>query len=123
MAEVKIRGEDLNGLGWTIKSLIEGNMEQPEIWAKIKKLKGTLVVKETGAGVFSTVFFNKGDIEIEDGSIQRPTARVAAGFDELSELTSGQVGPIRAVLTGKIRAGGNLLKLLKMARAVIVKED
>jgi putative sterol carrier protein len=33
------------------------------------------------------------------------------------------VGPIKAVLTGKIKAGGNLLKLLKMAKAVIVKED
>jgi putative sterol carrier protein len=123
MAEVKVRGDDLNGLGWTIKSLIEGNMEKPEIWAKIKKMKGTLVVKETGADVFSTVFFNEGEIEIKDGSIEKPTARVAAGFDELSELTSGQVGPIKAVLTGKIKAGGNLLKLLKMAKAVIVKED
>lgn len=123
MAEVKVRGEDLNGLGWTIKSLIDGNSEKPEIWVKIKKIKGTLVVKETGADVFSTVFFNEGEIEIEDGAIEKPTASVAAGFDELSELTSGQVGPIKALLTGKIKAGGNLLKLLSMAKAVIVKED
>ena len=81
------------------------------------------MVKETGADVFSTVFFNEGEIEIEDGAIEKPTASVAAGFDELSELTSGQVGPIKALLTGKIKAGGNLLKLLSMAKAVIVKED
>ena len=27
MAEVMVKGEDLSGLGWTIKSLIDGNME------------------------------------------------------------------------------------------------
>jgi putative sterol carrier protein len=122
MAEVMVKGEDLSGLGWTIKSLIDGNMERPELWEKIKKMKGTLEVRETDANVVSTIFFNKGEISVQDGAITKPTARVAAGFDALSELTSGQVGPIRAVLFGKIKVGGNLLKLLKMAKALIHKE-
>jgi putative sterol carrier protein len=122
MAEVKIRGEDVSGLGWTMKSLIDENLRKPEIWSRVKKLKGTLVVCETDSKVTNTVFFNKGEIEIEDGAISRPTARVSACFDALTELTSGQVGPIKAVLTGRIKAGGNLLKLLKMAKALIHNE-
>ena len=123
MAEVKVRGEDISGLGWTIKSLLDGNLEKPERWHKIKKIRGSLVVRETGADVANTVFFNKGEIEIEDGAIAKPTAYVEAGFDELSELISGQVGPVKALITGKIKAGGNLLKLLAMAKAMITKED
>ncbi len=123
MAEVKVRGEDISGLGWTVKSLLDGNLEKPERWRKIKKIRGSLVVRETGADVANTIFFNKGEIEIQDGAIAKPTAYVEAGFDELSELISGQVGPVKALITGKIKAGGNLLKLLAMAKAMITRED
>jgi len=123
MAEVKVRGEDLSGLGWTIKSLMDGNLERPDVLAKVSKIRGTLVVRETAADVANTIFFNKGEIEIEDGAIPNPTASLAAGFDELSEVTAGQVGPIRAVLTGKIKVRGNLWKLLQMAKAIIIQED
>jgi putative sterol carrier protein len=122
MAEVKVKSEDLSGLGWTIKSLIDSNMEKSDLWENIKRIKGTLVVKETDADVDSTVIFDKGNISIQNGAIPKPTARVAANFDALSELTSGQIGPIKALLTGKIKAGGNLLKLLIMAKAIIHKE-
>jgi putative sterol carrier protein len=122
MAEVKVKSEDLSGLGWTIKSLIDSNMEKSDLWKNIKKIKGTLVVKETDADVDSTIIFDKGNISIQNGAISKPTARVAANFDALSELTSGQIGPIKALLTGKIKAGGNLLKLLIMAKAIIHKE-
>lgn len=123
MAKVKVRGEDLSGLGWTIKSLMDANLERPELLAKVSKIQGTLVVRETGANVANTVFFDKGEIAIEDGAIPKPTASLAAGFDELSEVTSGQVGPIWAVLTGKIKASGNLWKLLQMAKAIIILEE
>ncbi len=123
MGEVKIKGEDLNGLGWTIKSLIDVNMEKPQVWNSIKRIRGSLMVRETGADVATTVFFDKGEIEIRDGAINKPSAHLAAGFDQLAELTSGQVGPIRALLTGKIKAGGNLLKLLKMGKVVINREE
>ena len=123
MGEVKVKGEDLSGLGWTIKSLIDRNMENPKVWDNIKKIRGSLVVRETGANISTTVFFDKGEIEIQDGAITKPSAWVAAGFDELAELTSGQIGPIRALLFGKIKAGGNLLKLLKMAKVVIDQEE
>ncbi len=120
--EVKVKAEDLSGLAWTLKSLIDGNINKPEIWKNIEKIRGTLVVRETGADVASTIFFEKGEIEIQDGAVDRPSAYLAANFDELSEVASGQVGPIKAVLTGKIKVRGNLFKLLKMAKAIISVE-
>ena len=122
MGEVKVTGEGLNGLGWTIKSLVDRNMGNPKIWDSIKKIKGSLVVTEAGANIAVTVFFDSGEIKIQDSAVKKPSAWVSAGFDELAMLTSGQIGPIRALLFGKIKAGGNLLKLLKMAKALIDQE-
>lgn len=122
MPEVSVIGEDLSGLGWTLKSLIDANITDPVVWNKVKKIRGTLVIRETGAGVAVTIFFEEGDIKIQDGAITNPSARLAAGFDELSEIVGGQIGPVNALITGKIKAGGNLLRLLKMARAIISKE-
>ena len=57
MEEVTVIGEDLNGLGWTIKSLMDQNLEKPGIYEKVRKIKGSLVVRETGADVAVTVLF------------------------------------------------------------------
>lgn len=122
MAEVKVKGEDLSGLGWTLKSLMDANIGKPDRWQKIRKIHGTLVVRETGADVAATISFEGDDIFIQDGAIDRPSAYLAAGFDELSEVAGGQIGPIRALLAGKIKARGNLLKLLRMAKAMISTE-
>jgi alkylation response protein AidB-like acyl-CoA dehydrogenase len=46
-------------------------------------------------------------------------ARIDAGFIELADISSGRLGPIKALLTGKINAKGNLIKLLKMSRVLI----
>ena len=122
MAEVKVKGEDLSGLGWTLKSLVDANLGKADLRQKVRKIHGTLVVRETGADVAATISFEGDDIFIQDGAIDRPNAYLAAGFDELSEVASGQIGPIRALVTGKIKARGNLLKLLRMAKAIISTE-
>jgi putative sterol carrier protein len=122
MEEVTVIGDDLNGLGWTIKSLMDQNLEKPEIYEKVRQIKGSLVVRETGADVTVTVWFHQGRFQIKNGAMDRPSAYLAAGFEQLAELTSGQIHPIKALLTGKIQARGNLIKLLKMARAVISRE-
>jgi hypothetical protein len=122
MAEVKVKGEDLSGLGWTLKSLMDANIGKPDQWQKIRKIHGTLVVRETGADVAATISFEGDDIFIQDGAVDRPSAYLAAGFDELSEVAGGLIGPIRALVTGKIKARGNLLKLLRMAKAIISTE-
>ena len=123
MTEAKVRGEGLSGLGWILKQVMDETIQDPETWKTIKKLKGTLVVRETDADVAITISFNKGDEQIQDGAIDKPTASVESRFEELSEIGSGQVGPIRALLGRKIKAGGNLLQLLKMSKVIINRKQ
>ena len=122
MKEVTVIGEDLNGLGWTLKSLMDQNLEKPGIYEKIRRIQGSLVVKETGADVAVTIFFLQGRLEIKNDAVQRPSAYLAADFERLSEVASGQIHPVKALLTGRIRARGNLIKLLRMAQALISRE-
>jgi putative sterol carrier protein len=122
MAEGRVGGEELNGLGWVLRQVMDETLQDPKTWKAIRKLKGTLVVRETGANVAVTIFFNNGDVRIQNGATDKPTAYVEGGFEELSEISSGQVGPIRALLGKKIKAGGNLLKLLKMSKVIITRQ-
>lgn len=122
MPEVHVLDDDLNGLGWTIKSLVDDNLEHPEVQRSIEKISGSLVVTEKDTQVTVTLLFRKGVLEIRNGAVERPSATLAGGFEELSEVISGQIGPVRALLTGRIKARGNLIKLLAMARALISKD-
>ena len=123
MPEVKIGKEELSGLGLILKEVMDQTLQDPKTWNVIKKSKGTLVVRETASNVAVTIFFNKGDVQIQNGAIEKPTAFVEGGFEELSEISSGQVGPISAVLSRKIKTGGNLLKLLKMSKVIISRKQ
>ena len=120
--EVVVLQDDLNGLGWTIKSLIDANLQRPEIQRIAGKIKGSLIITEQEADVTVTVVFNGGEIAIRNGAVEDPSARLAGTFEELSEVISGRTGPIRALLTGRIKARGNLFKLLKMASVLISQE-
>ena len=122
MVEGRVGGEELNGLGWVLRQVMDETLQDPKTWKAIRKLKGTLVVRETGASVAVTIFFNNGDVRIQNGATDKRTAYVEGGFEELSEISSGQVGPIRALLGKKIKAGGNLLKLLKMSKVIISRQ-
>ncbi|MDQ7783072.1 MAG: SCP2 sterol-binding domain-containing protein [Desulfomonilaceae bacterium] len=122
MPEVQVLDEDLNGLGWTIKSLVDENLEHPEVQRSIKKISGSLVVTEKDSDVTVTLLFRQGELAVRNGAVEKPSATLAGGFEQLSEVISGQIGPVRAVLTGRIKARGNLIKLLAMARALISKD-
>jgi len=122
MTEVRVLDEDLNGLGWAIKSLLEQNLERAEVRRGVEKIEGSLVVTEENADVTVTLFFQRGELAIQNNAVDRPTGRLSGGFEDLSEVISGQVGPVRALLTGRIKARGNLIKVLKMARAIISRE-
>jgi putative sterol carrier protein len=122
MPEVKIGKEELSGLGLILKQVMDQTLQDPKTWNAIKKSKGTLVVREGDSNVAVSILFNKGEVQIQNGAIDKPTAFVEGGFEELSEISSGQVGPIRALLSRKIKAGGNLLKLLTMSKIIINKK-
>jgi putative sterol carrier protein len=120
MDEIRIIG-DLNGLGAVLLPIMEQSLCNSTRKEKIRKISGSLVATEKTTGVAITIFFNKGEISIQDGAIPKPSAALWADFDTVAAYSSGELNPIVGVLTGRIRVRGNILKLLKMA--TIVRAD
>jgi len=122
MAEVKVKkGEELNGLGTMLKETMDTNLKDPKKYKSIEKLKGSVVIKESSSGVAVTLHLNHGNLELHNDAIAKPTAYMEAGFENLAYISSGQLSPIVAMLTGKMKAGGNPLLLLKISNITVLK--
>lgn len=122
MAEVKVReGEELNGLGLMLKEIIDRNLQDPGKYRAVEKLKASVVIRESSSGVAVTLHFRAGEIEIQNDAIEKPTAYQEAGFENMAYISSGQLSPTWALLTGKVKARGNLLVLLKISKIMVLK--
>ena len=122
MTEVKVQiGEDLNGLGAMLKEIMDTNLKDPKRYKSVEKAKGSVVIKESTSGVAVTLLLDGGKLELQNNTVAKPTAYMEAGFENLARISSGQVNPIVAILTGKLKSRGNLLLLLKVSRIMVLK--
>ena len=122
MPEVKVKkGEELNGLGTMLKEIMDTNLKDPKKYKSVEKLKGSVVIKESTSGVAVTLHLNQGNLELHNDAIAKPTAYMEAGFENLAYISSGQLSPIVAMLTGKLKSGGNPLLLLKISNITVLK--
>ena len=113
MGEIHIIG-DLNGLGATLLTIMEQNLDNPERMKKIRRISGSLVATEKNTGVAITIIFEKGRISLKDGPVEKPSAALWTDFDTVAAYSCGELNPIAGVLNGRIKVRGNILKLLKM---------
>jgi putative sterol carrier protein len=122
MAGIKVKeGEELNGLGEMLKEIMDRNIKDPKKYRSVERLKASVVIREATSGVAVTLRFKQGEIEIQNDAIDKPTAYMEAGFENLAYISSGQLSPIKAILTRKLKAGGNLLTLLKISNITVLK--
>jgi putative sterol carrier protein len=122
MTEVKVKeGEELNGLGTMLKEIMDANLKDPNKYKSIGKVKGTVVIKESTSGVAVTLRLDQGKLELQNDAIAKPTAYMEAGFENLAHISSGQLSPIVAMLTGKLKSRGNPLLLLKTSKIMVLK--
>jgi putative sterol carrier protein len=122
MTEVRMKaGEELNGLGTMLKEIMDTNLRDPEKYKSIEKVQGSVVIKESTSGVAVTLYLDRGKLELQNDAIPGPTARMEAGFENLAHISSGQLNPIVAMLTGKLKSGGNPLLLLKVSKIMVLK--
>jgi hypothetical protein len=117
MRTIRVIGE-LNGLGSFLLPIIENNLNNPERWKELKQIKGSLVATERDTSVSITMFFDNGNIQLQSGAIEKPSASLISDFDTVAAYSCGDLNPIIGVLKGKISVRGNLFKLLKMAKLV-----
>ena len=122
MTEVKVKeGEELNGLGTMLKEIMDTNLKDPKKYKSIGKVKGSMVIRESTSGVAVTLHVDQGELELQNDAMAKPTAYMEAGFENLAHISSGQLNPIVAMLTGKLKSGGNPLLLLKISKIMVLK--
>jgi putative sterol carrier protein len=122
MPEVGVgKEEDLNGLGTMLKEIMDTNLKDPEKYKSIEKVKGSVVIKESTSGVAVTLYLDQGELKLQNDAIAKPTAYMEAGFENLAHISSGQLKPIAAILTGKLKSRGNPLLLLKISKIMVLK--
>jgi putative sterol carrier protein len=122
MAEVKVKeGEELNGLGAMLKEIMDTNLKDPKKYKSVEAAKGSVVIKESTSDVAVTLRLDRGNLELQNDAIAKPTAYMEAGFENLARISSGQLNPMVAMLTGKLKSRGNLLLLLKISKIMVAK--
>jgi putative sterol carrier protein len=122
VTEVKAKeGEELNGLGVMLKEIMDINLKDTKKYKSVEKVKGSVVIKESTSGVAVTLYLDQGKLELQSDAIAKPTAYMEAGFENLAHISSGQLNPVVAILTGKVKSRGNPLLLLKVSKIMVLK--
>jgi len=122
MSEVKAKeGEELNGLGVMLKEIMDANLKDANKYKSVEKVKGSVVIRESTSGVAVTLYLDQGKLQLQNDAIAKPTAYMEAGFENLAHVSSGQLNPIAAILTGKMKSRGNPLLLLKVSKIMVLK--
>ena len=122
MTEIDVKeGEELNGLGVMLKEIMDTNLKDGKKYKSVEKVKGSVVIKESTSGVAVTMYLDQGRLELQNDAIAKPTAYMEAGFENLAHISSGQLSPVVAILTGKLKSRGNPLLLLKISKIMVLK--
>ena len=122
MTVIKVReGEELNGLGVMLKEIMDTNLADPQKHKSVEKVKASVVIRESMSGVAVTLHLNQGRLELQNDAIARPTAYMEAGFENLAHISAGQLNPVVAILTRRLKSRGNPLLLLKISKIMVAK--
>ena len=122
MTEIDVKeGEELNGLGVMLKEIMDTNLKDGKKYKSVEKVKGSVVIKESTSGVAVTMYLDQGRLELQNDAIAKPTAYMEAGFENLAHISSGQLSPVVAILTGKLKSRGNPLLLLKISKIMVMQ--
>ena len=122
MTEIGVKtGEELNGLGAMLKEIMDANLKDPKRYKSVENVKGSVVIKESTSAVAVTLHLDRGKLELQNDAVANPRAYMEAGFENLAHISSGQLNPVVAILTGKLKSRGNPLLLLKISKIMVLK--
>jgi len=122
MTAIKVKeGEELNGLGVMLKEIMDANLADPEKHKSIRNVKASVVIRESTSGVAVTLHLTQGKLELRNNAIAKPTASMEAGFENLAHISAGQLNPIVAILTRRLKSRGNPLLLLKISKIMVAR--
>jgi SCP-2 sterol transfer family protein len=109
---------EMNLVGYLLRSLIDRNLQTEKGARVLAKMKGTVLVGASDMRI--TLDFSGEDLVIAVGEQGKADARVCGNMDALLgvALGHGMVGP---VLSGKLKVGGKVWRLLKMLKLLKVE--
>lgn len=65
-----------------------------------------------------SVGVNDGKINVEKAAVENPTASIKISAEDLQAMTSGQLNPMMAFMSGKIKVDGDLNSVMKFQSLV-----
>jgi putative sterol carrier protein len=123
MLQVKLReGEDPNRLGMIIKHAIDKNLQDAKKAQIVRNLRAAVVIREVTSGTAITIHFEQGEISMHNDAVDKPSATMEGSWESLGKVLMNKIGPIRSVIMRKTKARGNILKLMKASKVIILKD-
>ncbi len=107
----------MNLLGLILGSVLERNLEKPEIERRAARLRAAVAVQ--AGEMVVTLAFQGGPVQVRRGRPERPRAAVQGSLGALTQLAlgGGLVGP---VLRGRLKPRGSWLLLLRLRKLLQV---
>ncbi len=93
---------------WTAK------LENPKYKAQFEGFKKSLQFDFTDQPYHILMQFNDGSCELKEGSVQSPDITITTKTDVIMGITSKQVDPMKAFVTRKLKASGDMKSMLKV---------
>ena len=118
MPEVDV--ESIGGLsilGLMLKHWMDENLRDPDSVKHVKNLNAAVVVRVSGMVI--TIYFRDGEIRMENGAAEKPTASVEGSLDAFLGIGTGRRNPILTLIKREVKFKGNLLKLFKIRKVII----
>ena len=120
MPEVKLKvpGE-MNLLGYIMRSLIERNLQTERGARAFARMKGSIMVGASRMRI--TMEFTDGDLVMEVGA-RKADVSVRGSMDSLLGVALGH-GMVWPLLSGKLKVGGKVWRLLRMLNLMKVPKS
>ncbi|MFQ5675981.1 MAG: SCP2 sterol-binding domain-containing protein [bacterium] len=112
--QIRLIDEDkTNLIGFFLRDLLHGNLQQVAHEKAARKLDGRFIFNASGMAV--TVIFGEGCVQIEPGAAKKSTAQIIGEMSDLLDVALG-ANYVPYLLKGKVSIRGNIFKLLKLMK-------
>lgn len=111
-----------NGIVSTMKFVLEANLKDPKKAEAASKWNLVATV-ETDFNTTATLRFQNGKITLENGAAPDAEVHMKGDFATLAKVTTREMHPLRAMLTGKIKVKGSKLKGMKLQKLTILPKE
>lgn len=111
-----------NGIVSTMKFVLEANLRDPRKAEAASKMDLVATV-ETDYNTTATLRFKDGKIVLENGADPDPDVHMKGDFATLARVTTREMHPLWAMLTGKLKVKGSKWKGMKLQKLTLLPKE